>query len=239
MKKYIKTYTLMFIGMTIMLMTSSCKKADQPTVCILPYTDSIFAGDMDTFSSCSRDAKSFVWDFGDGTTATTATATHTYATSGIYTVTLTTSNGQSSASRSFSVTVQPLGGKWIFQGNTFKATTCYGSGSGLYAYTLYNSLTGSSNLRFSFYNYLPTTSGTYTVVQGNSYPYNPTEVSVQLLSSGSFNSIYYYPYWTGSAQTVNVTVVNHKVSISGVLGMYNYNNPIDSGLLDFSVIQLQ
>lgn len=41
------------------------------------------------FFNQSTGATSYLWDFGDGTTATTAQPTHTYAQNGIYTVTLT------------------------------------------------------------------------------------------------------------------------------------------------------
>ena len=41
------------------------------------------------FSNASVSATDYVWDFGDGTTATTKDASHTYAAEGSYTVTLT------------------------------------------------------------------------------------------------------------------------------------------------------
>lgn len=45
-------------------------------------------------STDDRSAKlTYLWDFGDGTTATTATASHTYAKPGIYKVTLTVGDG--------------------------------------------------------------------------------------------------------------------------------------------------
>lgn len=52
------------------------------------------------------DALTYVWDFGDGATATGATPTHPYADNGTYTVTLTVSDGQESASATADVTVE-------------------------------------------------------------------------------------------------------------------------------------
>jgi PKD repeat protein len=43
-------------------------------------------------TNTSEFSDSFVWDFGDGTTATSADASHTYANDGFYTVTLTATN---------------------------------------------------------------------------------------------------------------------------------------------------
>jgi hypothetical protein len=51
-----------------------------------------------TFSSSTANAVTTVWNFGDGTTATTATATHSYAQEGTYTVTLTVTNADGCSS---------------------------------------------------------------------------------------------------------------------------------------------
>ncbi|MCK9206207.1 MAG: PKD domain-containing protein [Salinivirgaceae bacterium] len=45
-----------------------------------------------TCTNASEYADSYLWDFGDGTTATTADASHTYTTEGVYTVTLSATN---------------------------------------------------------------------------------------------------------------------------------------------------
>src|SRR5262249_47859509 len=50
-------------------------------------------------SDVDGDPLSYLWDFGDGGTATGATPTHVYADNGVYTVTLTVSDGQGSSTR--------------------------------------------------------------------------------------------------------------------------------------------
>ncbi len=46
-----------------------------------------------TFTNTSSQGTSYLWEFGDGNTATTRTALHTYTASGTYTVTLTVTDG--------------------------------------------------------------------------------------------------------------------------------------------------
>ena len=62
-----------------------------------------------TFNQASRYVQKWMWDFGDGTTATYTTdkqqTTHHYIASGYYTATLTTSNGQCANKTNIGVTV--------------------------------------------------------------------------------------------------------------------------------------
>lgn len=70
-------------------------------------TSGIAAQTTFTFASTSTGTvTSYLWQFGDGTTANTSSASHVYSTAGSYTVSLTVSNsgGSSSASRVISVT---------------------------------------------------------------------------------------------------------------------------------------
>ncbi len=56
--------------------------------------------DGTTSSDADGDALTYLWEFGDGTTAAGPTPTHTYADNGVYTVTLTVDDGYYDGSRS-------------------------------------------------------------------------------------------------------------------------------------------
>lgn len=87
-----KVLVFLFIA-SASLIYNSCQKAAEklaPKACF-SFTPStgIKAGDLVTFnSSCSENAATFNWDFGDGSTSTDASPTHTYTTAGDFTVKL-------------------------------------------------------------------------------------------------------------------------------------------------------
>jgi len=61
-----------------------------------------------SFENATRNAASWTWDFGDGTTSTMRNPSHTYAAAGSYTVVLSAvSSTGLTASRSKTVTVAP------------------------------------------------------------------------------------------------------------------------------------
>lgn len=70
---------------TFLILTSCSKK---PTACSdVPTSGSV--GQVLSFSSsCSTDASTYEWDFGDGTTSTDANPTHAYTATGTFTVKL-------------------------------------------------------------------------------------------------------------------------------------------------------
>jgi photosystem II stability/assembly factor-like uncharacterized protein len=74
------------------------------------------------FQDASVNARTFLWQFGDGTTSTLPNPTHNYATPGVYTVTLSINEGASTATR----TMHVLPDK---QSPYDKATTQYAGGA--------------------------------------------------------------------------------------------------------------
>jgi hypothetical protein len=131
------------------------------------------------------------------------------------------------------------GGSWTFKGTTYNTTTSAVSGADFGV----NNLTTSNQstyggLTVSFFNALPTTAGTYTVVNGS--PASATQVQVLTTTGGAAGNVYDATGGNGSNQTVSVSVSNGKLTVSGSgIEMYNVNNPSDSSALNFNVTQLQ
>jgi len=78
---------------------------------------------------------SWVWTFGDGTSALTANPSHTYAAAGTYTVSLSVTNagGTGTTSRSITVAAAPVGcgaGALCLNGNRFRVTAAWRIPSG-------------------------------------------------------------------------------------------------------------
>jgi len=92
--------SLLMIAVISILISSSCKKEDpggpddpnSPHACFVAPTE-ISAGIPATFnSSCSENATSFSWNFGDGGSSSDANPTYTYTTAGSFDVVLTVSD---------------------------------------------------------------------------------------------------------------------------------------------------
>jgi hypothetical protein len=103
MKKIFYLWPFLFLA----LLFSQCEEAEKllededdpfeqpvyPTACFTA-PDNIFVGVAADFSaSCSEDAESYSWNFGDGSTASGMEVSHTYQSAGDYQVTLTVVNG--------------------------------------------------------------------------------------------------------------------------------------------------
>ena len=89
MKRSLRIFSLLLI--TIIVFTN-CATKNPMACCDFPASGT--AGQSISFTStCSTDANSYKWDFGDGTTSTVANVSHTYSTAGHYTVKLMAMNG--------------------------------------------------------------------------------------------------------------------------------------------------
>ncbi|MDD4489480.1 MAG: PKD domain-containing protein [Paludibacter sp.] len=80
------------VFVAIAFIAFACEKAVIPTASFTYEAEDLTV----TFTNTSKDATSYVWDFGDETTSTEANPVHTYAEAGDYTVTLTAKNGDES-----------------------------------------------------------------------------------------------------------------------------------------------
>lgn len=87
---------------------------------ICSFPSSVSAGTPVNFSSCSSNATSFNWNFGDGSTATGSNVTHTYSNAGNYTVTLSVNStyGADVATAPINVTpFQPSSFSGVYNGS--------------------------------------------------------------------------------------------------------------------------
>lgn len=91
---------------------SGCNKdplKEKPVACFAAIADSVFTGSTLTVdASCSEGAVSYLWNFGDGSSATIASATHSYTSAGTYTITLTVTNSNGTATITEAVVVNTL-----------------------------------------------------------------------------------------------------------------------------------
>ena len=89
---------------------SGCNKdplKEKPVACFAAIADSVTVNTTLTVNaSCSQEAVSYAWDFGDGSTAATISATHSYATPGSYIITLTVTNSNGTATKTETVVVK-------------------------------------------------------------------------------------------------------------------------------------
>lgn len=88
-----------FLGV---LLFSACDKEKLPTADFIFTVDGLTV----TFDNFSKDADSYLWDFGDGNTSTETDPVHAYTDEGTYTVKLTAKNsdGEDTYSESIAVT---------------------------------------------------------------------------------------------------------------------------------------
>jgi PKD repeat protein len=93
--KKLKYILNIFLLIVTLIGLHACKKNDNVNVKDVVFTDVVKSYDV-TFTNATTDAKSFNWNFGDGTTSAVTSPSHTYTTKGKFVVTLaaTLNNGK-------------------------------------------------------------------------------------------------------------------------------------------------
>lgn len=91
MKKQIQ---LLLVLTFFAIIFSNCKKeaGDLPEACFVASQERKVGIPIDFSTSCTLNASSYHWDFGDGQTSEEAYPSHTYSEGGDYAVTLTVAN---------------------------------------------------------------------------------------------------------------------------------------------------
>ena len=98
-------FILLNVLFVLILAATSCQK--KPMACCDVSAAGTHGVAMAFSSTCSTDASSYSWDFGDGVKSTDANPSHTYVTAGTYTVTLMcmSKNGKKMDQTTKSVTI--------------------------------------------------------------------------------------------------------------------------------------
>lgn len=120
-----------------------------PIACFTKSTATAYIGEEIFFTNCSTGGTSYLWDFGDGQTATEFSPSHRYLTSGIHTVTLNASNTDTTVTETSAITIEVNSA--TYAGNYHVSATCSQSGNNTYDASI--SPSGSSEIIiYNFYN---------------------------------------------------------------------------------------
>jgi len=94
-----------FLAGLFLLTIVGCQK--QPEASFTASKTNVVTGEAITFTNTSKDASSYKWNFGDGTSSDVASPTHAYENAGTYTVIMTANskNGKKSDNATATITV--------------------------------------------------------------------------------------------------------------------------------------
>jgi len=237
MKKLTSVLFVLAAVFTSLSLIEGCSKTPAIVACISVAPSTASVGATLPFQSCTANATSFTWNFGDGGSATGDSITHIYAAAGTYRGSLTVSNGTASATQGFTVTIVP--NSWQFKGVTYLIDSVIASQS---AGTLTASGSSGSNaavLTFRFFPF-PTVSLNYTIINaenGNSL----TDQLYVILSRDSAGVKTLYGSSGGSGPILaSVLVGAGRVSVTlPAMEMVNLSNNADSTSLSGSLSQTQ
>ena len=104
--KLIKLLSALLI-LTIVILTT-CKKPEEavkPTACFNMSKTEAAVNEQITFTNCSENAESYLWNFGDGSSSTEKNTTHAYTEDGNYTINLRVANGENYNQTTKSITI--------------------------------------------------------------------------------------------------------------------------------------
>ncbi len=236
MKKSASILFVFILSIVCLCLLEGCSKAkSSPLVaCIDPIPGTISAGGTLTFLSCTIGVSSYVWNFGDGGTASGDSVVYTYNTPGTYTGSLTVSNGSGSSVQKFTITVVP--NSWTFNGVNYSIDSVTATRLGATLSATGTAGGKNANLTFKFYPY-PKVSGVYSVVSGlyGAKLENQMLVTFSTDSAGIQNI---FVSTGGGPVLANVTVGGGLINVYlPATEMMNTNNLADSLSLSASIAQ--
>ena len=90
---------------SVAILITSCTKTPEACFTVDKGKTAKVNEEIQYDASCSKDADSYSWDFGDGTTGNGSPAKHKYPNTGNYTIVLTAHHSSKSATISQTVTI--------------------------------------------------------------------------------------------------------------------------------------
>ena len=93
--------------LSVTLLFASCSKTPEACFTVDKLKTAKVNEEVQFNASCSKDADTYSWDFGDGNVGSGSTTKHKYPNAGDYTVKLTASNKKKSVTNSQTVTINP------------------------------------------------------------------------------------------------------------------------------------
>lgn len=187
------------------LTISGCKKEDTSTkACIQTSGTTFETNETISFSSCSQNANTFLWNFDDGETSDEKNPTHAYGESGTYDVTLTVDGAGGSSTITKSITVEHTADNYV--GSYSTSEVCTG-GNDNYTSTV-TKISSTSIAINNFYGSGWTVTGT---IDGNAVTIAnqtiPNSNGVNVSGSGTLNS-------TATLMILNYTISDGTNSLS-------------------------
>ncbi len=95
------------LALAVIVFITSCAKTPEACFVADKGKNAKLNEEVQFDAACSKDANTYVWDFGDGTTGSGASTKHKYTVVGVYIVKLTASNDSKEATYSIDLTIEP------------------------------------------------------------------------------------------------------------------------------------
>ena len=152
-----------------------------PVACFNSLPDTILLGaSISVDASCSQGAISYLWNFGDGSTANTSAATHAYGSAGSYTVTLTVTNAKGTNTTTKTVAVKITSAQFV---GSFQVTEACGLGN-VPAYTSTIAASGATQILINNFGNFVTTINLVANVDDQTITLVPQTTSGITITSG-------------------------------------------------------
>ena len=123
MRNLMKTGSILILVMAFALAFDGCKKEVLPTAGFTYAPSDVMQYEEVQFTSTSKDADSYTWDFGNQQVSTEANPKVTFMTAGTATVKLTATNGDGSNTTEQTITVNPPDNHYMLDDTKFAITT--------------------------------------------------------------------------------------------------------------------